>query len=66
MTPDKVKAELQALTADLIAAGLCIDQNFPILERSGSVAEVHFGKVADLSVTLKNISYVHEIGRAHV
>ena len=58
MTPDEVKSELQFLTADLIETGLCIDQNFPILERSGNFTEVHFGKVVDLAITLKNVPYV--------
>lgn len=57
MTPDDVRVQLEALTANLIEAGLCIDQNFPILERWGSVAEVHFGRVVDLAVTLRNIPY---------
>lgn len=57
MTPNQVKSELQILTGDLIQSGLCVDQNFPVLERSGNVAEVHFGKGIDLAVTLKNIPY---------
>ena len=57
MTPDDVRAELEELTSDLIASGLCIDQNFPVLERNENVTEVHFGKVTDLAITLKNIPY---------
>ncbi len=57
MTPEEVRAELESLTADLISTGLCIDQNFPSLRRDGEVAEVDFGRVTDLSVTLRNIPY---------
>ncbi len=57
MTPYDVKSQLHTLTANLIEAGLCIDQNFPVLDISGSVAEIHFGREVDLAVTLKNIPY---------
>lgn len=63
MTPDHVRTQLQALTADLIEAGLCIDQNFPVLERSGNITEVHFGKDMDLAITLRNIPYANAYAR---
>jgi hypothetical protein len=63
VTPDDVRAQLEALTGNLIEAGLCTDQNFPILERWGGVAEVHFGRAVDLAVTLKNIPYADAYAR---
>ncbi|MET4897915.1 DUF2290 domain-containing protein [Sphingomonadaceae bacterium jetA1] len=58
MNPESVRREIEVLTADLISAGLCVDQNFPVLTTAGESAEVNFGKTTDLSVTLKNIAYV--------
>jgi len=57
MTPEGVRQEIESLTAELISAGICIDQNFPALRRTGSNTIVDFGKEADLSVTLKNTPY---------
>jgi len=58
VSPEEVRKEIEALTADLILAGLCIDQNFPVLTTAGRSAEVNFGRTTDLSITLKNIAYV--------
>jgi len=58
VNPEQVRKEIEVLTADLISAGLCIDQNFPILTVIGQRSEVNFGKTTDLSITLKNIAYV--------
>lgn len=57
MNPEQVRNEVAQLTADLISAGLCIDQNFPVLNFLGDHKEVTFGRSVDLSITLKNIAY---------
>ncbi|HVJ52508.1 MAG TPA: DUF2290 domain-containing protein [Aliidongia sp.] len=57
MTPEEVRTEIEALTADLISSGICIDQNYPALRRQGDIAEIDFGRGADLSITLKNVPY---------
>ncbi len=57
MKPEDIFTSLQSLIADLIGAGICIDQNFPVFERLGRANEIHFGKTVDLSITLKNIPY---------
>lgn len=57
VTPNDVLKEIQALTADLISTGLCIDQNFPCSRATGGVVEIDFGKDYDLSLTLKNVPY---------
>ena len=50
-------SEIRTLTADMIQAGLCNEQNFPTLKGSGGSAEISFAGASDLSVTLKNIAY---------
>lgn len=58
MKAEDVRNEISRLTAELISAGICIDQNFPALRKNGSETIVDFGKEVDLSITLKNIPYV--------
>ena len=57
MTPEGVRQEIESLTAELISAGICIDQNFPALRHNAGDVVVDFGKEFDLSLTLKNIPY---------
>ncbi len=58
MTPENVLAEITDVTAELIAAGIIIDQRFPSLRKmtDGRVI-VGMPSDADLSITLKNIPY---------
>lgn len=58
MSPLEVRNQIEAITADLISAGICIDQNFPVVLDRGEIQEVNFGKTEDLSITLKNVPYV--------
>jgi hypothetical protein len=58
-TPDDLRQEIECLTGDLISVGLCIDQNYPVIDRQvGNVETIGFGKLDNLSITLKNIPYV--------
>ncbi len=58
LTANAIRTQISEITADLIAVGLCVDQNFPTMktERDGSLT-VSFGGLENLSVTLKNIPY---------
>ena len=57
-TPEAIFGELQKITADLIAAGICTDQNFPALISHGEgVVTVGLTSTDRLSITMKNIPY---------
>ena len=57
-TPESILAEVQSLTAELIEAGICVDQNFPSLVKTTN-GEVIVGilNLGNLAITLKNIPY---------
>jgi len=57
-TPEDMRQQMEHLTADLIAAGLCIDQNFPALRlETGGHVSVGMSIMEGLPITLKNIPY---------
>ncbi|MCK1616598.1 DUF2290 domain-containing protein [Bradyrhizobium sp. 159] len=57
-TPDLLFRETQKLTAELIAIGICTDQNFPaqVLQTDGTLT-IGMPKTDRLAITLKNIPY---------
>lgn len=57
-TPELLFRETQKLTAELIAVGICTDQNFPaqVIQTDGTVT-VGMTKTDRLAITLKNIAY---------
>lgn len=58
MVPERVLKEISDLTAELIAAGICVDQNFPSIRNSDSGdILVGLSNSEHLSVTLKNVPY---------
>jgi hypothetical protein len=58
LAAEAILREVNELTADLIAAGLCIDQNYPTLSRElDDVVVIGFSALNNLSITLKNIPY---------
>lgn len=58
MIPEEVLKEIRDLTAELIAAGISVDQNFPSLRQIGNGDTlVGLSQLEDLSITLKNIPY---------
>lgn len=57
MSPNDVQKEISRLTADLISASLCVDQNFPTLKTEAGITHIGFGSTEGLAVTLKNIPY---------
>jgi hypothetical protein len=56
---ENVLKEIRTLTADLIEAGLCNDQNYPVLNKTAKARyEISFSGDDDLAITLKNIPYI--------
>lgn len=63
MVPESVLKEISDLTAELIAAGICVDQNFPSLRNADNGETlVGLSKSEHLSITLKNIPYSEAYG----
>ncbi|AVJ25226.1 MULTISPECIES: DUF2290 domain-containing protein [Pseudomonas] len=55
--PEKIRTQVEKLTADFIGLGLCNSQNFPSLKSEGSLQEVSYSGTGDLSFILKNQPY---------
>ncbi|KRB42063.1 DUF2290 domain-containing protein [Phenylobacterium sp. Root700] len=57
-TPDVLLIETQKLTAELIAVGICTDQNFPaqVMHTDGAIT-VGMSNTNNLAITLKNVPY---------
>ncbi|MBG9771392.1 DUF2290 domain-containing protein [Bacillus spizizenii] len=60
MNPKLVIKEINGLISDVIACGVCIDQNFPSQTetRSGCI-EIGWGESNHLSIAMKNVDYEH-------
>ncbi len=57
ITPEKIRAQVESLTTDLIGCSLCEEQKFPSLRNEPSnIQKIDFGK-SDLSIVLKNKPY---------
>ncbi|MNB64251.1 hypothetical protein D3C87_828220 [compost metagenome] len=56
-TPEKIRNQVERLTADFIGLGLCNSQNFPSLVTNGGLQEISYSGSGDLSIVLKNQPY---------
>lgn len=67
-TPEKIRLQVEMLTADLMKCSLCEEQKFPSIRNEPSnIKKIDFGK-SDLSIVLKNESYqkiYNELLRTH-
>lgn len=64
-TAESVLCEIQELTSELIASGLCVDQNFPAIHTGpGGLMSIDISgeEERDLAITLKNIPYSESYG----
>jgi hypothetical protein len=64
-TPELVLIEIQELTGELIASGLCVDQNFPASRKGNDgivFIEISGEEERDLAITLKNVPYAEAYG----
>jgi len=53
ITPEKIRAQVESLTTDLIGCSLCEEQKFPSLRNEPSnIQKIDFGK-SDLSIVLE-------------
>ena len=58
MNPEDIFTEINEVTAELITAGISIDQNFPSIRKTTEgKTVVGMSSDVDLSITLKNIPY---------
>ncbi|MCI5119902.1 MAG: DUF2290 domain-containing protein [Candidatus Electrothrix sp. AUS4] len=68
-SPEKIRQQMERLTAELVGLSLCDRQNFPATRNVGSgYCEVGVGSKGSLSYALKNISYQDiytELDRLH-
>ena len=58
-TPEKIRQQMQHLTAELVRCSLCDRQNFPAMRQLGQgICEVSIASRGSLSYALKNIPYL--------
>lgn len=57
MTPKNVMTSIQEITAHLIAAGMCDEQNFASEIQSKGETQITFDGFSDVSIALKNVNY---------
>ncbi|MBY0578295.1 MAG: DUF2290 domain-containing protein [Burkholderiales bacterium] len=58
LSADKIRKQVEILTADLIRLSLCNHQNFPsVTSGAGGFKDISFSKAGDLSMVLKNQPY---------
>lgn len=55
--PERIRNQVERLTADFIGLGLCNSQNFPSFTTNGNFQEISYSGTGDLSVVLKNQPY---------
>lgn len=57
ISPAKIRQQVENITVELIECNLSVAQNFPSYRTINEEIRIDFGK-ADLSIALKNISYI--------